>query len=561
MDPFAEAQLAVPLFCVVCKEAGEDEDVVAVAFCKTCDKPLCAEDEQKHRKRKATSAHPLERLGHPDVAPPCAAHAQPLQIYCITCQTMCCSLCLVDVHPRPDHTAAVLSTHASTLRAAVARAHQQAVARSDELVARLDGLRATMEAVDERSATLKETVAHAFESLVQGLLARRQTLLLEVDTHTAEECATLHAELAADERRWLALHGAATVAERLAAPSSAVDHLGRLAAPVEAHLLASARAVVLPAPPAAVIDFTLSAEVERVLKTAGGFAFRHAYGPLCTAEGAGLSKASVHGGGGFQVTARTRSNDRVTTGGDRVTATIVASSGNGDVRPGTVTDAGTGVYDVAYTVAAAGEYRLHVEVNGRPLSASPFAVTAVARVMCTFTGPPYYDNHGIIYYLATAGGTRPWTNPHDAGVVTVTKSSGGSGTLGQFVANVAPDASQTYFATGNSAPSWIAVSLQSKRVKPTGYVLSIGSYSLAYGHHFPRHWRLEGSNDGATWTSLRAHTNDTTLSQTNVTGYWPVEAQAGSFTHFRILQTGPNSNGDNYLMATSFEVYGELLDP
>ena len=34
----------------------------------------------------------------------------------------------------------------------------------------------------------------------------------------------------------------------------------------------------------------------------------------------------------------------------------------------------------------------------------------------------------------------------------------------------------------------------------------------------------------------------------------------GAFSHFRILQTGPNTTGNDHLMASSFEIYGELLD-
>ena len=66
--------------------------------------------------------------------------------------------------------------------------------------------------------------------------------------------------------------------------------------------------------------------------------------------------------------------------------------------------------------------------------------------------------------------------------------------------------------------------------------------------------------DGATWTTLRAHTNDTTLTQATLTGYWPVEGVTTAFSHFRVLQTGQNSSGSDNLMASSFEIYGELLD-
>ena len=95
---------------------------------------------------------------------------------------------------------------------------------------------------------------------------------------------------------------------------------------------------------------------------------------------------------------------------------------------------------------------------------------------------------------------------------------------------------------------------------PKGYVLSTEGGNGMLGHHFLRSWRLEGSLDGTTWTTLRTHTNDTTLAQATLTGYWPVEGATSAFSHFRILQMGKNSSNSDYLMASSFEIYGELLD-
>ena len=104
----------------------------------------------------------------------------------------------------------------------------------------------------------------------------------------------------------------------------------------------------------------------------------------------------------------------------------------------------------------------------------------------------------------------------------------------------------------------MAVDLKGKRVRPTGYVLSGDKYA-AEGSCFSRHWRLEGSVDGATWTTLRVHVNDASITQGSPSAYWPIENATVAFTHFRILQTGKNSSGFDHLMASGFEVYGELF--
>ena len=68
---------------------------------------------------------------------------------------------------------------------------------------------------------------------------------------------------------------------------------------------------------------------------------------------------------------------------------------------------------------------------------------------------------------------------------------------------------------------------------------------------------LQGSLNGQTWQTLRAHQGDESLaSQSMSTAAWPVNAGAQAFRHFRILQTGANSSGNHFLKCTGIELYG-----
>ena len=74
-----------------------------------------------------------------------------------------------------------------------------------------------------------------------------------------------------------------------------------------------------------------------------------------------------------------------------------------------------------------------------------------------------------------------------------------------------------------------------------------------------RNWRLEGSNDGSSWTTLREHSNDTALSEDAWSvAHWPLPDVATAYRHFRIYQTGANSTGTNHLTCTGIELYGLL---
>jgi len=107
---------------------------------------------------------------------------------------------------------------------------------------------------------------------------------------------------------------------------------------------------------------------------------------------------------------------------------------------------------------------------------------------------------------------------------------------------------------------WMPVDLKAARLVPNHYALR----SDAHGSHKLRHWRLEASNDGQAWTILRAHSSDASLRDEPMSvAAWPLDAEAvagRSFRHFRIVQTGPNSSGDSYLMCAGIELYGVLTD-
>ena len=557
-DLLAEAELAEEVHCTVCTEEGDDDVGRAVVHCVTCKKSLCDGHLTLHNKKKAFTGHVVEPLAVAAGAPMCPAHpGKSLDIYCATCMVVCCAHCVVTTHKAPDHETVILSDHAPELRSGLLGVQTTAVQRSSELIERLIGLHSTLSDVETRTLKLEEKVRRTIKLIIQRLMLREEELLNDLKAQSAEERATLEAEKEEDQRRWLTLEGALRTAQQLAATESNVDHLGRLAATVESHLKAVVRETVSAPPTAALIDFVISDDVNQFLSTIGRFVRRQAYGPECTYKGPGTTRAYVGTGGRFTVTAWTRSKDRVTVGGDHVSATLV-SLADGHATEAVVVDSGNGTYIVSYAVRSSGEYRLDVVVNGRAVRGSPFAVTVVAARTLAYLGPPYYDNNGVIFYLATAGGTRLWTNPHAAGVVEVALSTNEGFDVSRFTANVVPTSTETC-RTSNFANSWMSVSLNGNRVVPTGYVLSTDSHGVG-GTHILRNWRLEGSVDGTTWTTLRLHTNDTSLSPTKPTSYWRLDGVRTAYSHFRILQSGPNSSNTDYLMATSFEIYGELLD-
>ena len=176
-----------------------------------------------------------------------------------------------------------------------------------------------------------------------------------------------------------------------------------------------------------------------------------------------------------------------------------------------------------------------------------------------------FDTNGVLHHIGTAGGTKAYQNPHTVGTVVASMSSVQSGDPSHFVQHthaVGLHGPLAYNLTSDAANSWMAVDLKTSRLVPDHYALRHG-YGTS-GSNVLRNWELQASNDNQTWTTLRRHTDDTSLAEQSMSvAAWPLDAGpvgGRSFRHFRILQTGKNSNGGDHLMCAGIELYGLLQD-
>ncbi|MGC8711057.1 MAG: discoidin domain-containing protein [Leptodesmis sp.] len=164
------------------------------------------------------------------------------------------------------------------------------------------------------------------------------------------------------------------------------------------------------------------------------------------------------------------------------------------------------------------------------------------------------DNAGIIYYLASSQADENWTygwvNPHATGIVSVSASSVGSGNVSMLV-NRLPNT----FSTNNSPNSWIQLDFGASRT------VRVDAYQLRSSSSSPylRNWKLQGSNDGSSWTDLDIRTSDTTFTATNQWGNWTVnQGNTSYWRYIRVLSTGVDSGGTNYLRLGQIELYGAI---
>jgi hypothetical protein len=197
----------------------------------------------------------------------------------------------------------------------------------------------------------------------------------------------------------------------------------------------------------------------------------------------------------------------------------------------------------------------------------PTSVPSGAEKMFMFSsvdmGEKEFDNKGVLYHIATEGGTSSWTNPHEAGRVVVKWSSkrDSDSNIQNFVSGPNRTANNGFrgseSCTQPGIPNqWMMVDLGPTRL------LAVNHYALRNGHHSSsamRNWELEGAaNDAGPWNSLSRHADDSTLTESAWSvGHWPVSG-AAYWRCFRIRAFGKNSNGNDRLDCGGIELYGSL---
>ena len=168
-----------------------------------------------------------------------------------------------------------------------------------------------------------------------------------------------------------------------------------------------------------------------------------------------------------------------------------------------------------------------------------------------YTGSNSLD--GIIRYLSNACGG----NVHDKGVVEITSSPPCSSSAGHAAKNVADVTVDSYFHSNDSANQFVCYNFKDKTIIPTHYSIR-SHYSSSPGNHNLKSWVVETSTDGNVWTEVDRHENNGDLNGRNITKTYPISVQK-ECRMFRIRQIGPNWAGLNYLVFSSLEVFGTLI--
>jgi hypothetical protein len=168
---------------------------------------------------------------------------------------------------------------------------------------------------------------------------------------------------------------------------------------------------------------------------------------------------------------------------------------------------------------------------------------------------------GYLHYIATERETRPWQNPYKAGLIDVFPSSKSPVDAYGCIAHVVEHSLSkgkffTSYEQKNPKHVWVTIGLKDNRPIAPNY-FSLRSAEDDGTNFALRNWKLQGSIDNKTWTTLSKHINDTSLSGSGNGNSWPILGCNTYYQYFRIQATGHQENPGHVMLGIGgFEIYG-----
>ncbi|EFC43282.1 predicted protein [Naegleria gruberi] len=173
------------------------------------------------------------------------------------------------------------------------------------------------------------------------------------------------------------------------------------------------------------------------------------------------------------------------------------------------------------------------------------------RTARLFTHTSDFDEGGVLYWLGTLYHTETYSSPIGRGLLKVTTSIGFEAGSDEDVISRVPVSCNLI----NSPNTTITFEFVSNMILPSAYTIR---HTNARDTECLRTWRFQGSIDGLTFTDLKVHNNDSTLTTKSQSATFPITDCNEYYKYFRILQDGPNSSSNNYLSFGGFEIYGAV---
>jgi hypothetical protein len=149
-------------------------------------------------------------------------------------------------------------------------------------------------------------------------------------------------------------------------------------------------------------------------------------------------------------------------------------------------------------------------------------------------------------------------NVHVHNVVEITANRRYNTNMSYAEQNVADFTIHSLFHSANEPNQWICYDFKEMSVIPTHYSIESNYDGRVNGHNL-KSWVIEGSCDQIVWVPLDIQESNNDLNDRGVVRSFEM-IRSVRCKLIRLRQTGKNHGGNDYLVISSFEVFGSLVE-
>jgi hypothetical protein len=210
-----------------------------------------------------------------------------------------------------------------------------------------------------------------------------------------------------------------------------------------------------------------------------------------------------------------------------------------------------GLFKIKFYPQKIGKYILSVKLKDSlkedHVNGSPFTLYSGESIKLDHKSD--FDQNGLFYYLASNAKSENWKSPVDRGLIVLNVSSQDKDSS-SINSILSPIPKSDFFTQNNNVNEYIKFSINNGFLKINHLLFKYGDKIVL------RNWNLEGFNClSQKWIIIKQFKNDQSLNSKNLFASWKIDCD-DFYNEFRIILTGPNSDGFNYLVLGHMEVYG-----
>ena len=370
--------------CELCESKGKAE-----AFCRRCECFVCASCVISHDNLASSAfrGHVIVTLEQLRVgracdvvvaseAPPrkCPEHEEPLKVFCFTCNRLICRDCIIDGHY--DHNHKFVRKAAPECRDKLRASLAPLQRGNTDILSAMETVAKRAKEILENQSSVEDVIERSFDELIEALKQQKRQLLHEASILTEERLSALRAQQK-------------SLAVSLAEAQSMVEFVEQsLERATDEEVMEMQQQIIsrvedgckkqqqIDFEPAAKNDVRVAVPSSATLDLPSvGQVGVNAIDPTkCRVEGKEMEEAEVNKPTEFSL--QLADSRGLAVEGPCVLDMEVRSLVDGVVSRATVTPAGNGACEAMYTSRIRGQHSMSVQLNGRKVAGSPFAMFA-----------------------------------------------------------------------------------------------------------------------------------------------------------------------------------------